>query len=62
MAGWTMTFVVRVTCNELGNWTGVVEQVRTGLKVRVDGLAAIGRVIEQMIEGPGHGDVQVPEE
>jgi hypothetical protein len=62
MAGWTTTFVVRLTYSELGKVTGVVERVRTGLKVRVEGLEAIGQVIEQMIERPGHDDVQVPEE
>ncbi len=62
MAGWTMTFVVRVTCSELGKMTGVVERVKTGQKVRVEGLEAISQVIEQMIERPGDEDVQLPEE
>ena len=60
MAIWAMTFVVRLTRSELGNVTGVVEQVKTGLKVRVEGLEAIGQVIRQMIEHSGRDGV--PEE
>jgi len=61
MAGWTMTFVVRLTRSELGNVTGIVEQVKTGLKVRVDRLETIGQVIGQMIERPESDDAQIPE-
>jgi hypothetical protein len=62
MAGSTFTFVVRLIRSELGNVTGVVEQVKTGLKVRVNGLEAVAQVIGQMIERPGRSDVQIPEE
>ena len=57
MAAWTMTFIVRLTCGELGCVTGVVEQVKTGLKVRVAGLDTVGEVIGRMIARPENGDV-----
>jgi len=44
-----MTFVVRLTRDKVGRITGVVEQVKTGLKVRVEGLEALGRVIGEML-------------
>jgi hypothetical protein len=44
-----MTFVVRLTRDEVGRITGVVEQVKTGLKARVEGLEAVGRAIGEMI-------------
>jgi hypothetical protein len=37
-----MTFVVRLTRDKVGHVTGVVEQVKTGLKTRVEGLDAVG--------------------
>jgi len=48
-----MTFVVRLTRDEVGRITGVIEQVRTGLKARVEGLDAVGKAIGEMIEPPG---------
>jgi len=48
-----MTFVVRLTRDEAGRITGVVEQVKTGLKARVEGLDAVGRAIGEMIAPPG---------
>jgi len=62
MAGSTMTFIVRVTRSELGNVTGIVEQVKTGLKARVDRLEAVGQVIERMIERSESDEAQFPEE
>jgi hypothetical protein len=53
MAGWTMTFVIRLTSDDLGRVTGVVERVKTGLKTRVEGLDAVGRAIGEMIVSPG---------
>jgi hypothetical protein len=47
--GLMMTFVVRLTRDEVGRITGVVEQVKTGLKARVEGLEAVGRAIGEMI-------------
>lgn len=46
-----MTFVVRLTRDEVGRLSGVIEQVKTGRKVRVDGVEAMGRAIEEMIAG-----------
>ena len=48
-----MTFVVRLTRDEVGRITGVVEEVKTGLKVRVEGLGTIGRALGEMILLPG---------
>ena len=48
-----MTFVVRLTRDKVGHITGVVEQVKTGLKARVEGLDAVGRAIGEMIAPPG---------
>ena len=44
-----MTFVVRLTRDKSGRITAVVEQVKTGLKTRVEGVEPIGRVIAEMI-------------
>jgi hypothetical protein len=57
-----MTFVVRLTRDEAGRITGVVEQVKTGLKARVEGLDAVGRAIGEMIAPPGTNQVQSPPE
>jgi hypothetical protein len=55
-----MTFVVRLTRDELGRISVVVEQVKTGLKARVEGLDAVGRAIGEMIAPPGADKVQNP--
>lgn len=55
-----MTFVVRLTRDKTGRITGVVEQVKTGLKTRVEGLDAVGQTIGQMIASPGTGQAQNP--
>ena len=46
-----MTFVVCLTRDEARHTTAIVEQVKTGRKVRVAGLEAIGRAIGEMISG-----------
>ena len=43
------TFIVRVTRDKTGGVTGVVEQVRTGRKERVQSVADISRVIAAMV-------------
>jgi len=60
MAGRTMTFVLRLTRDEAGHITGVVELVKTGLKARVEGLDAVGRTIGEMIAPWGTDQVQNP--
>ena len=60
--GLMMTFVVRLTRDKVGHVTGVVEQVKTGLKARVEGLDAVGRVIGEMIAPPTTDQVQNPHE
>jgi hypothetical protein len=44
------TFVVRLSRAGGGRLGGVVERVRTGEKVRFDGLDALGAVIAAMLE------------
>ena len=56
-----MTFVVRLSRDDTGRLTGVVERVRTGEKARVDDLDAIGRAIAQMMPAdPTDPDVRGP--
>jgi len=57
-----MTFVVRLTRDEVGRITGVIEQVKTGLKVRVESLDAVSRAIGEMIAPQGTDQVQNPPE
>lgn len=57
-----MTFVVRLTRDKVGRISGVVQQVRTGLKARVEGLDAIGRAIGEMIAPRGTDQDQNPPE
>jgi hypothetical protein len=45
-----MTFVVRLSRDEAGRVTGIVERVRTGEKERFEGLAAIATSIARMVE------------
>ena len=59
--GSMMTFVVRLTRDEVGRITGVIEQVKTGRKTRVDDLDAVSRAIGEMIDSPGT-DLQTPPE
>jgi hypothetical protein len=48
-----VTFVVRISRDDAGRVTGVVERVRTGQKERVESFAAIATVIARMVEA-GH--------
>ena len=50
-----MTFIVRVSVDEAGGVTGIVEQVRTGQKKRFEGTEAIGPLIARMLGGTGAG-------
>jgi hypothetical protein len=45
-----LTFVVRVVRTDAGRESAVVECVRTGEKQRVDGVAAVGDAIADMLE------------
>lgn len=60
--GLMMIFVVRLTRDEVGRITGVVEQVKTGLKARVEGLEAVGRAIGEIIAPSVTEQVQNPPE
>ena len=44
-----VSFVVRLVRRDGGQVTGVVERVRTGEKVRFEGVEAVCRVIARMI-------------
>jgi hypothetical protein len=44
------TFIVRVSKDEAGAISAVVEWVRTGERIRVYGLAAVSEVIGRMID------------
>jgi hypothetical protein len=45
-----MTFIVRLSRDETGRLTGIVERVRTGQKERFEELAAIAALIARMAE------------
>jgi hypothetical protein len=57
-----MTFVVRLTRDEAGRLTAVVERVKTGQKIRVDGLEAVGRAIGEMLPPLETGEAKEPPE
>jgi hypothetical protein len=48
-----MTFIVRVSVDEGGGVTGIVERVQTGQKKRFEGIEAIGPLIARMLAGTG---------
>ena len=48
-----ITFIVRISIDEEGDVTAVVERVRTGQKERVHRVDDIGRVIAMMIAARG---------
>jgi hypothetical protein len=54
----SLTFIVRVSENESGGLTGVVEHARTGRKERFEQLESIGRVIAALLSrtDPAKGD------
>lgn len=45
----SLTFIVRVSQNEGGGFTGVVEHARTGRKERFTRLEAIGQLIASLL-------------
>ena len=46
----SVTFVVRAVRDSHGRLAGVIERVRTGAKWRFEDPAAIGRLIERMVD------------
>ncbi len=54
-----MTFIVRLSLDEAGQVTGVVERMRTGEKKRFEGVAAIATLIARMV---GADHIQSEEE
>ena len=48
-----ITFIVRVSIDEEGDVSAVVERVRTGQKERVHSVDDIGRIIAMMIAARG---------
>ena len=50
-----MTFIVRVSIDEAGGVTGILERVQTREKKRFEGTEAIGPLIARMLAGPGAG-------
>ena len=59
-----MTFIVRVSVDDAGGITGIVERVQTGQKRRFEGIEAIGPLIARMLggTGPGPGLPRSPQE
>jgi hypothetical protein len=51
----SVTFVVRAMRQPDGRLAGVIERVRSGEKHRFDDPAAIGRLVEQMLDDERHG-------
>lgn len=51
----SVTFVVRATRRPDGRLAGVIERVRSGEKHRFDDSAAIGRLVDQMVDDETHG-------
>jgi hypothetical protein len=45
-----LTFIVRLTRDDRGGLSGVVERVRSGEKQRFDGVAALPDLIAAMVE------------
>jgi hypothetical protein len=44
-----MTFIVRLSLDEAGRVTGIVERVRTGEKARFEGVGGIATLIARMV-------------
>jgi hypothetical protein len=49
---WRVTFVVRMTVDDAGQATAVIELVRTGRKEAIPDISALGGVVAGML-GPG---------
>lgn len=47
--GHRAVFILRLDRDPRGQVTGVVERVRTGEKVRIDGLVDVGRLLAEML-------------
>ena len=47
-----MTFIVRLTRDECGRVSGIVERVRTGAKEQFHEVEALGVLIARMVEKP----------
>jgi hypothetical protein len=45
-----MSFILRLSVDNLGRVTGIVERAKTGEKQQVHGIQAIGPVIERMLK------------
>ena len=50
-----LTFIVRLTLDDGGVLSGVVERVRTGEKRRFQGAEALGHLIAQMVRQENTG-------
>jgi hypothetical protein len=50
-----MTFIVRISVDEAGGVTGIVERAQTGQKTRFEGTEAIGALIARMMAGRDAG-------
>ena len=48
-----MTFILRVSVDEAGRVSGIVERARTGEKERFQGLEALGPLIAHLVEDAG---------
>ena len=59
--GETHTFILRLTRDAAGRVRGVLERVRTGEKVPVQGLGTLGPLVGRMLGG-GEGDQIQPTE
>jgi hypothetical protein len=45
-----LTFIVRVSCDDAGRLTGIVERARTGEKHRFRGVSGVATLIERMVK------------
>jgi hypothetical protein len=50
------TFIVRLAPTDSGDWTAVVERVKTGEKFRVSDLGGIGVLIARLVAEKGGGE------
>jgi hypothetical protein len=50
-----MTFIVRLSRDERGRVSGIVERVRTGEKEQFHEVETLGVLIARMVEGAGRG-------
>ena len=59
-----VSFVLRVTVDDMGRATGVLEVVRTGRKEPVPDIAALGAIVRDMLaaDSAAHRDAVHPRE